>query len=415
MDLAAALPGEAAPESPAAGAWKVLYYDYDYRAAEQRLKLARLDRHRPERIDKRLENLRRSQSWLARQSSTEAAQLLLAYLEELTPYLQQRELHVELLCWCKDALRACEQLQRPSGDLWLLCGQAHHTLGHWDEAIKAVQAAMESSPGEDPDLYARAMLALGQYHVAQGNYQAGLENMAQAARLSSQQAQSERYAAFLGEHAAYTLNKGDFDTALALYQQIDQMQRAGGAGESSDHTLLMLGVVYRRKRQYELAAASLQELRDRAKARQHQETLATASHHLSWVWLSAGKTSLARQHCGEALALYENVSNRRGLADAYEQLGAIALAERRNKEAVSCLERSLELRRQLGNKQGEASSLYRLALAQLGLGHPGAATTLLWQSLDTYRRLGVLSRQRLARVSWQVFSYILLGRRRWSA
>jgi tetratricopeptide (TPR) repeat protein len=122
--------------------------------------------------------------------------------------------------------------------------------------------------------------------------------------------------------------------------------------------------------------------------------------------LSAGKPERARQLSGEAIGLYEQVSNLRGLADAYEQLGAINLAERHSKEAVSCLERSLLLRRQLGNKHGEASGLYRLAVAHLALGHLTTAIPLLWQSLHRYQRLGVLSRQRLIRVCWQLFSFL---------
>lgn len=79
----------------------------------------------------------------------------------------------------------------------------------------------------------------------------------------------------------------------------------------------------RRQKRYKLAEAHLQELLERAKVRQHNETQATASHHLSWVWLSAGKPERARQLCGEAIGLYEQVSNLRGLADAYEQLGPL--------------------------------------------------------------------------------------------
>lgn len=405
---------EVLSESPVAALGKVLDH-YEYAAAAQRLEMARRYGHHLKKLDLRFENLRRSQSWLAGQGGSGAAQLLLAYLEEFTPYLQQRELHLELLRWCKDGLRACERLQQPSGAILLRYGQTHYALGHWDEAIKVVQAAIEISPQEeDPDLAARATMTLGLYQVAQGKYQIGLETMERGVRLSSPRVQPERLVALLGERAAYALHTGYLDTALALYLQADHLQREAGAQESSDHTLLMLGVVYRRQKRYQRAEAYLQELLERAKARQHQETVATASHHLSWVWLSTGKTGRARQLCGEAITRYEKVSNLRGLADAYEQLGAINLAERHYQEAVSCLERSLLLRRQLGNKHGEASSQYRLALAHLALWHVTTALPLVWQSLRNYQRLGVLSRQRLTRMAWQLCTF-LLGKRRWRA
>src|SRR5579863_7908369 len=94
--------------------------------------------------------------------------------------------------------------------------------------------------------------------------------------------------------------------------------------------------------------------------------------------------------------LYEKIGDQRGTADAYEQLGCIALAEGKATEALPYLQCSLTIRRQLGNQHGAASSLRRLALAHLGLRQMRHTLWYMWQSLSLYWRLGMLSRWRLS-------------------
>ena len=62
------------------------------------------------------------------------------------------------------------------------------------------------------------------------------------------------------EVAAYHLNRDEYDQALALYRRIYQFQLEAGASGPSDHTLLMLGVVHRRRGDTEQAIIYLQEL-----------------------------------------------------------------------------------------------------------------------------------------------------------
>src|SRR2546428_6182837 len=100
------------------------------------------------------------------------------------------------------------------------------------------------------------------------------------------------------------------------------------------------------------------------------------------------------------------------LSDIYEQLGCIVLAAGQGGEAVSHLQRSLFMRRQLHNQQGEASSLRHLAIAYLTLGQLGAAFRHLWRSLLIYHRLGVLSRQRMVSLLRELLTWAG-GRRQW--
>jgi tetratricopeptide (TPR) repeat protein len=385
----------------------------DRLAAEARLGLACRYQDEYERLDDEFANLRASQSWLATQSREETARLVIAYVQVLASYLRQRGFNAELLQWCEDGLRARESLQRNPGWLLLLRSEAQNALGQWHEAMASIQAALEASEGEDPKTYAQAALSLGRLQLNQGDYKTALKTLAKAETLLSEQSDYEGLATVRSEVAAYYLNRRELDKALSLYLEVDQLRRRGGATEASDHTLLMLGVVHRKKREYEQAAAYLQQLLERGETQRNRGAAATAAHHLAWVHLNRGDLTQARRLCGRAIELYKEIGDTRGASDAYEQLGFIVLAEGQGEEAVSYLERSLVMRRQLGNQEGAASSLRHLAVAHLRMGHLAAAVRDLWRSLATYRRLGVLSRQRFAAILGELLHWTV-GRRRWT-
>lgn len=381
-------------------------------AATSRLRLARLHQHEYDWLDRELANLRTCLSWLATQNSRESARLLIEYIEVFAPYLQQRGLHSELLRWCEVGLPATVKLQRNPGWLLLLSGEVQNALGRWDEANTSFQAAIKASEQEVSHVRVQAMLALGRLQFNQGDYAVAFATMNAAEKLLSLKGDNQQLAALRAERAAYHLNKGELEKALSLYLEIDQFHKQTGACESSDHTLLMLGVVYRKKKEYEQAALYLRQLLERGEEQHSRSTVATAVHHLAWVYLSRGDLPSARLLCGKAIMFYEEIGDIRGISDAYEQLGCIVLAERQGKEALIHLQRSLTMRRQLHNQQGSASSLRHLAIAHLILGHPRAALSNLWQSLAIYQHLGMLSYQRVTNILRELLNWTV-GRRQW--
>ncbi len=384
-------------------------------SATVRLRLARCHHDRYDWLDAEFANLRGCQSWLASQKGPEESRLLLEYLRVLAPYLQQRGLQAELVGWCESGLHASDAVQQHPGWVLLLLGTAQNALGRWDEASESFRAAIEASEQEDPQAHAHALLALGRLQFNQGVYGTAFETMSRAETNLAQtmDGEGERLMTVRGEMAAYHLNKGHLDKALALYLEIDRRRQYTGEPEPSDHTLLMLGVVYRKKKDYERATAYLRQLIERGKAQRRRDIIATATHHLAWVYLSQGDSRHARNLCGRAIELYEEIGDERGLSDACEQLGCIALAAEQSEEAVQHMHRSLLMRRQLHNRQGEASSLRHLAIAYMTMGHLGAAFRHLWQSLLIYHRLGVLSRQRMVKVLWEFLTWAA-GQRHWT-
>lgn len=383
------------------------------RAAQCRLEMARQYQDQFERLSHEFPNLRVARAQLVHQEDVASAQLLLAYVETLHPYMQRSGLDNELVEWCSDGLVAARRLNQNPGWLLLCLGGAQNRLGRWQEAEESFRAAREVSQGWDKHMYAQATLELGRLQLNRGDYRIALETLAEAEAILNDSNGDEGLAIARAEVAAYYLNRGELDQALTHYQQAEQHYRRSGAQAPSDHLTMMLGVVYRKKREYEPAVYYLEQLLARGESLKDRSTMAPAAHHLAWVYLNLGELEQARHYCGQAMTLYEEMQDPRGASDAYEQLGMILLAEGRAAEAIAQLERSLAIRRQLGNQHGAASSLRHLALAHWQAGQRFLACRELVTSMRIYWRLGVLSRHRLYNTGRELYEW-LSQRRKWT-
>ena len=96
----------------------------------------------------------------------------------------------------------------------------------------------------------------------------------------------------------------------------------------------------------------------------HANVLGTATIHieLSSTYRLLGQMALAEHHCGRALACYEQLHNRRGLANAYLVLGSIRRGQGLLSEAETLFTRSQTLSRESVYHQ----RLHAYALADLG-------------------------------------------------
>jgi tetratricopeptide (TPR) repeat protein len=292
-------------------------------------------------------------------------------------------------------------------------GGALNRLGRWEEAKDSFQAAVEASRDQKSQLYAEATLELGRLLLNQGNYQQALRLLDEAKERLTDPSNFELLAITQSEVAAYHLNRGELNQALALYEEADQLRRRAEATQTSDHILMMLGVVHRKRGSYELAIDYLEQLLSRGETEGNPGAIAPAAHHLAWTYLNLGELAQARYYCGRAMSLYEDMDDPRGVSDAHEQLGLILLAEVHDKEAVEHLKISFVMRTDLGNQQGAASSLRHLALAHWQTGQWLVAAREMVASLKIYWQIGVLSRYRMFNI-WREFFEWRQRRRRWT-
>ncbi|RLC97062.1 MAG: hypothetical protein DRI77_07740, partial [Chloroflexi bacterium] len=319
--------------------WHLCYAASAHRFANHYLCYAQTHAHDFASLDQESANFQTARVWLAVQDDSESAQQIIAFTRALAVYLRQRALNNELLAYCHGGLQACERLGVNQGWVLLLQYEAHNALGDWDNALTDAQAAIKASRSADPINHARAVLALGRLQLNRGDYRLALNTLATAEKLLYDLQDLDGITTAKAEVAAYHLNRGELDQALYLYLEVDQLRRRAGATSSADHTLLMLGVVYRKKGDYQKATGFLHELLRRGELEENPGTVATAAHHLAWVNMNQGNLGEARRLGERAKQLYLEISDPRGASDADEQLGLIALSEGNTDVALFHLKR----------------------------------------------------------------------------
>lgn len=358
-------------------------------------------------LDREFANLQITRAWLTECDDHETAQQLFTLIKALAPYLRQRALNNELLTFCEGGLSLCERIGINPGWLLLLRYEAHNALGEWQLALADAHAAVEVTQAIDLITHAQAVLALGRLQLNRGDYRIALNTLTKAENLLMEIADTEGVATTKAEIAAYYLNRSELDKALALYLEVDRFRRRNSLVSPANHTLFMLGVVYRKKGDYQKAAKYLLELLQRGKTYQDRSAIAAATHHLAWVHLNQDKLAEAQGLAEQARQHFLEIHDPRGASDTDEQLGLIALANGNTEAAQSYLEHSLAVRQQLGNQHGAASSLRHLATVSFYRGNLLCGIYNLWRSLIIYWRLRVLSPRRAFRMAKELWKWAI--------
>ena len=166
----------------------------------------------------------------------------------------------------------------------------------------------------------------------------------------------------------------------------------------------MMGVVSRRLKSFTIAIDYLNQLFQRAQTNQLKGAYATAAHHMAWTYLDLGDLGQSRKFGELARVTYEEIQDPRGASDADEQLGLIAMAMKQYEESRLRLEWSATVRKQLGNMQGYASSLRRLAKLNFLQARLISGVIFLSRSLYIYYKIGMLPIGRVYKIVHDMFN-----------
>ncbi|MFL5732413.1 MAG: tetratricopeptide repeat protein [Chloroflexia bacterium] len=138
---------------------------------------------------------------------------------------------------------------------------------------------------------------------------------------------------------------------------------------------------------YEASTASQREALAIYRQLGDEPGVAQALNNLGNVALDLGNFTEAQPLYEESLQIYRELNDKRGIAMALSNLGLVAYALREYDLASSLHAESLALRRDLGNKGGIANSLNNLGAVAYDLGNYAEAQPLYEESLQIYREL----------------------------
>ncbi len=334
-----------------------------------------------------------------------------------------------MLQWCDEALRVAVSIQHNPGPLLIAKGRLEAALGNGDAAIQCYQQAINVSDRSSL-VYAQALLGLVSTPLYQGKYQGILEELQRIASLLQQQGHPE-YAILVDYHTAmYDFRHGKYETALSSFVKLDNMLQQNAklaqlypGTEVVDlqyNVRFAIGCVYRKRafrrvrdrhHNYQKAREYHESLYKESKEQVHREMEAATAHHLGWIHLHQEDTTQALKYAQEALEGYRKLNQISGMADVYEQLGLIHIAIGQPETGLPLIQCSLDLRNQIDNKHGAASSMRRIAIAQFHLKQWWQAITSLRRSLHMYHSAGLLNLKRFIGIILELLEWTI-GRKR---
>ena len=152
--------------------------------------------------------------------------------------------------------------------------------------------------------------------------------------------------------------------------------------------LIGAGVLAYTQADYERAARLCEDSLALYQALSDKRGIAVALNILGNVAMNQGDDGRAVTLSEASLALHRELGDRRGIAVALNNLGFLTLARGDYSRAVALCEESLTLNKRLGDARGISSALNNLADAARAQGHYGRAASLYEECLSLYHTMG---------------------------
>jgi tetratricopeptide (TPR) repeat protein len=271
----------------------------------------------------------------------------------------------------------CEKLS-PTSPIYIeaiivLVGRQSH-LGSYDQALQNINIAFQ-------------LLETKSHHISQKQYEIFKISLLNCLGWSN-------------------MNLNRFAKAIKFYRESLDLIKKYKLPQQKQTCLLHLGVIHRKIKNYADAIIYLEEAIELARLMKSQHLALVAEHHLAYAYLYQGQYDQAASVCQKCLKQHQLGQHASSLADCYEQIGLIQVAQGYGTMALSSLEKSLTIRRQIGNRHGIASSLKHLSLV-FGLQRKYLKSMqYLLKSLQAYAKIGILNPIRFWRILSLFYAWI---------
>jgi predicted ATPase len=216
----------------------------------------------------------------------------------------------------------------------------------------------------------------------------GRERLGAILKLEGAQGRTKERARIVFYAGTLATNQGDYETAIAMYQEALELYRELGDKRGMISQLNSLGVNRRfeghtsaARAWFEQSLAACRELGDQAE-------IAAVLSNLAKTVSEQNEFSLARSLLVEAQAIFQHLDDSNGIAWSLSQLGDVARREGNSAEASHLYRESANLFRTLGDGWGEARSYSDLGSLACEQGDSKTALSAFRQALMAFQSLG---------------------------
>ena len=222
------------------------------------------------------------------------------------------------------------------GGFWVL-------RGHLAEGLRWTEIALSKGTGEASHR-GKVLRRRGELAWGTGDREGASRLYTEYKTLSQEIGDEEGVALALRGLARIELDEGDYDVALAMYEESLGLQRKLGLDRSAAETLNNLGLVTTLKGEALRGADYLRECLEIFKRLEDQQGIARAELNLSVSLRQAGEIDQARDAGVRALTLWRDLGGLWDIADCLESLAMIAIDVGKGEHGVKILAAAAHLR-----------------------------------------------------------------------
>jgi CHAT domain-containing protein/tetratricopeptide (TPR) repeat protein len=310
--------------------------------------------------------------------------------------------HEQALAAIQVAQRLAERLADPVMEARALSalGSYHLLKGEPAPSLETLQRALPLAEASgDPELEAAVLVKMGNAHTRRGEYPRAREAYQRSYALREAAGHHAANVPTLGNLGNQSALEGDYETAFTLHHRVLAEAEALEDAVVVENTLNTLGAIEHERGNYRTALTYYERSLARAEAAGRKREQAMALNNIGLAQRLQGNLDLAREHLSRSLALREGFGDKTAVAATLQNLGMVERLGGNIDGARAFYERSLALRESIGDQPGTAVTLNSLGMLQEGQGRLDEALASYQRSLEIADRIGARARSAQALVN----------------
>jgi CHAT domain-containing protein len=287
----------------------------------------------------------------------------------------------------ESAVQLYRQARLKAGEAFslVLIGLAHARLGNRPQALIQYEQALPLwREVQDPAWVATTLNNLGVTYVELSENQKALDYFEQALVIRRDGGDKAAQATILSNIGAIYNNIGDQQKALGYYGQALSLARVGNDKNGEAITLNNIGKTYRDLGQYQQA---LSYFKQALPLSQKPETLARTWGNIGTVYDDLGEKQEALNYHERVLSLLHEIGDKQGEATTLNNIGKIYDDLNQWPKALEYYLQALPLRREIKDKSGEATTQDNIGAVYVALGAQQKALEFFGQALTLHRQV----------------------------